>query len=605
MVRRKVILPSWNVSEEQMVNKDILESYFPGFTQGEMVLNISSGNPSMVFMDENNVPVLFESSLMIDKKLEKIELTEGPQGPRGEVGPQGAQGAQGEVGPQGPQGETGPQGVQGPQGEKGADGTSVTILGSKQSEDELPLENNSNGDGYIINGYLHVWDGDSWNNVGEIKGPKGDKGEVGPQGAQGEKGANGTSVTILGTKQSEDELPLENNSNGDGYIINGHLHVWDGNIWNNVGEIKGPKGDKGEQGEAGPQGAQGAQGELDEETVNALKDEIYSSAVTYTNNEISTTYDYVDAAVKTGNTNVKTYVDSNFVTKVDGKVVNQLTIGSIKEGDTPEIEGKLKVYDSITIGGQTRLLDTDSGSTTCGQTITYYYGSLNVGDSLNVGSGPNGKITTKDITTQSVNILSNITMGGFNSHKISVNNSFNPLTLNITGGENAEVLNVSGFNSGVSINGNLTIKNGDIIVPSTLEIKTNESSSDLNINGFRHINIDGKLFEEDGTEVAPKLYYRNASITDGTWSNEDWATFIRPKKGANGLVPYDGIGISFGSMLNAKVQSSEADGNDIKCSTLNINLSEYILDLLEQRFKNIERALNITWSGDSFTNITI
>lgn len=50
MVRRKVILPSWNVSEEQMVNKDILETHFPEFTHGEMVLNISSGNPSILFI---------------------------------------------------------------------------------------------------------------------------------------------------------------------------------------------------------------------------------------------------------------------------------------------------------------------------------------------------------------------------------------------------------------------------------------------------------------------------------------------------------------------------------------------------------------------------
>ena len=84
----------------------------------------------------------------------------GPQGAQGEVGPQGAQGAQGEAGPQGAQGEAGPQGAVGAQGAQGAQGEA---------------------------------------------GPQGAQGEVGPQGPQGERGADGTSVTILGSKQNEDE----------------------------------------------------------------------------------------------------------------------------------------------------------------------------------------------------------------------------------------------------------------------------------------------------------------------------------------------------------------------------------------------------------------
>jgi hypothetical protein len=51
----------------------------------------------------------------------------------------------------------------------------------------------------------------------------------GPQGEQGPKGNDGTSVTIKGTKDDESQLPNEGNSNGDGYIVNGHLYVWDGN----------------------------------------------------------------------------------------------------------------------------------------------------------------------------------------------------------------------------------------------------------------------------------------------------------------------------------------------------------------------------------------
>lgn len=79
--------------------------------------------------------------------------------------------------------------------------------------------------------------------------------------------------------------------------------------------------------------------------------------------------------------------------------------------------------------------------------------------------------------------------------------------------------------------------------------------------------------------------------------------FKRPKKGDNGSVDYNGIGISFGSTLKAIGQSTTPDSNGITCSTLKINLSEYILSLLDERLKNIEDKLGITWSGDSFSDI--
>ena len=131
-------------------------------------------------------------------------------------------------GPQGPQGETGPQGP------KGEDGKSVTIKGSKENASKLPQSGNAVGDGYIIDGDLHVWDGTQWNNVGKIQGPqgeqgpqgpKGDPGETGPQGPQGETGPTGP--------QGE------------------------------PGET-GPQGPKGDPGETGPQGPEGPQGEKGE-----------------------------------------------------------------------------------------------------------------------------------------------------------------------------------------------------------------------------------------------------------------------------------------------------------------------------------------------------
>lgn len=58
-------------------------------------------------------------------------------------------------------------------GEDGKDGTSVNILGSKSSVGELPATGNVTGDGWLIDGVLYVWDGDTWENCGTIQGPPG------------------------------------------------------------------------------------------------------------------------------------------------------------------------------------------------------------------------------------------------------------------------------------------------------------------------------------------------------------------------------------------------------------------------------------------------
>lgn len=71
------------------------------------------------------------------------------------------------------------------EGQKGEMGTGVTIKGTLESEGQLPIEA-SEGDGYLINGFLYVYvvsggnveSNPAWSNVGEIKGPKGDTAEV-------------------------------------------------------------------------------------------------------------------------------------------------------------------------------------------------------------------------------------------------------------------------------------------------------------------------------------------------------------------------------------------------------------------------------------------
>lgn len=67
-----------------------------------------------------------------------------------------------------------------------------------------------------------------------LKGPKGDTGDTGPAGQ---------SVVIEGSVSSASQLPATA-TKGHGYIAQdtGHLHVWDGAEWDDVGQVKGPPG---------------------------------------------------------------------------------------------------------------------------------------------------------------------------------------------------------------------------------------------------------------------------------------------------------------------------------------------------------------------------
>ena len=70
MARRKVILPNWKASEIDAQNKEMLDSNFSELSQGELVINTTSGITSLTTLDERNAPVVFESSEMIDRRLE-------------------------------------------------------------------------------------------------------------------------------------------------------------------------------------------------------------------------------------------------------------------------------------------------------------------------------------------------------------------------------------------------------------------------------------------------------------------------------------------------------------------------------------------------------
>jgi hypothetical protein len=105
------------------------------------------------------------------------------------------------IGPEGPIGATGPTGVgdTGPTGPQGPQGTSINFVGSVANEGLLPGSANFN-DAYIVdsNGDLYVWNGTSFDNVGQIVGPAGPTGPAGVAGPTGPQGPIGPPSTVPG-----------------------------------------------------------------------------------------------------------------------------------------------------------------------------------------------------------------------------------------------------------------------------------------------------------------------------------------------------------------------------------------------------------------------
>jgi hypothetical protein len=169
----------------------------------------------------------------------------------------------GATGPTGPQGETGETGPTGPTGTTGAPGTSINVRGSVEDESELPLTENTVNDAYINqeNGDLYVWDGDSWNNAGQIVGPQGTSGDTGPTGPIGQ------SIIIQGSYADFDEFLAGAGGSpgnvGDGWLIEAENTVFvysalDG--WIDAGATIGPTGPTGATGIIGPTGPTGEAG---------------------------------------------------------------------------------------------------------------------------------------------------------------------------------------------------------------------------------------------------------------------------------------------------------------------------------------------------------
>lgn len=192
---------------------------------------------------------------------------------------------------------------------RGKDGSSVTILGSYDTYDDLINEHaiGNEGEGYLVNDDLYVWvdNENKWKNVGKIRGPKGEDGIttiildyydtynelinnhpvgnlgdgyiVGPDLYVWQKdnswknvgriqGLPGTGLIILNSYDRLEDLLDEHPKGviGDAYLIEDDLYIWPetNDMWVNVGTIRGPKGDTGEQGEKGLDGAPGPQGQV-------------------------------------------------------------------------------------------------------------------------------------------------------------------------------------------------------------------------------------------------------------------------------------------------------------------------------------------------------
>lgn len=79
---------------------------------------------------------------------------------------------------------------------------------------------------------------------------------VGANGADGSDGQDGTSINIKGSATTYALLPTAGNQVGDGFITsdNGHLNIWNGTDFDDVGKIQGPEGVAGSDGANGIDG---------------------------------------------------------------------------------------------------------------------------------------------------------------------------------------------------------------------------------------------------------------------------------------------------------------------------------------------------------------
>ena len=142
----------------------------------------------------------------------------------------------------------------GPTGPTGPSGRGLEIMGSYASLEELKKDHptGKDGDSYIINGELYIWDSTihNWTDIGNIMGPKGDTGDTETFIIQK------TTTGEAGTKAQ-----VIDNKTGLEHHLNFIIPKGDKGETGNEGKM-GPTGPKGEKGEIGPKGETGLQGEI-------------------------------------------------------------------------------------------------------------------------------------------------------------------------------------------------------------------------------------------------------------------------------------------------------------------------------------------------------
>lgn len=93
------------------------------------------------------------------------------------------------------------------------------------------------------------------------QGATGPQGPTGPQGIQGPTGPVGNSFTLLGQVPTSANLPTGAAVGAAYQTANtGHVWVWNGSVWQDLGPLAGPPGAQGVAGPAGATGPQGPQG---------------------------------------------------------------------------------------------------------------------------------------------------------------------------------------------------------------------------------------------------------------------------------------------------------------------------------------------------------
>ena len=157
-------------------------------------------------------------------------------------------GAQGEPGSTGATGATGPA------------GPGIVVKGSVPLLINLPSSGNLTGDAYIVeqNGQLYIWDGNSWDPVGQIVGSTGATGLTGPTGFTGLTGSTGTTgpqgATGIGATGATGQIGATGLTGGTGSTGSTGLT---GATGQTGATGIGATGATGIQGATGPQGATG------------------------------------------------------------------------------------------------------------------------------------------------------------------------------------------------------------------------------------------------------------------------------------------------------------------------------------------------------------